>query len=87
MFLDLTGKGIKERNIRISADTSSIKLKLPEKTGFQLMIDQFDLSSVKLEKGRILKHSEKEYISEDYENAEQVIKVYADLRVTTLTIE
>ncbi|HYE84276.1 MAG TPA: hypothetical protein VEG39_19195 [Clostridia bacterium] len=85
--VNLTGENEKDGEIRINADASSVKLKLPENTGIRIMVDKYEISSVRINNSEILSRSEKEYVSRNYEDAGNTLKIYADLNVTTLTIE
>lgn len=87
ILLDLTGENKNNGEVRIDAKASTVKLKLPENIGVRIVIDKYELSSVKIQGDKLLSRSEKEYVSKDYENAERTLKIYADLNVTTLTIE
>ena len=85
--VDLTGDYERDGEVRIEANASAVKLKLPENVGIHIVIDNYEISSVNINNSRILRSTEKEYISENYKNAERTLKIYADLNVTTLTIE
>lgn len=85
--VDLTGENERDGEVRIDANASAIKLKLPENVGIRIIIDKYEISSVNINNNKMLSRSEKEYVSKNYENAERTLKIYADLNVTTLTIE
>lgn len=87
IVLDLSGENTRDGEIRIDANASTIKLKLPDNIGIRIVLDKYELSSVKINNDKLLSRSEKEYVSKDYENAERTLKIYADLNVTTLNIE
>ncbi len=85
--VDLTGDNERDGEVRIDANASTVKLKLSEDVGVRIIIDKYEISSVKINNSKLLSRSEKEYVSKNYENAESTLKIYADLNVTTLTIE
>lgn len=85
--VDLTGENKRSGEVRIEANASTVKLKLPENIGVRIVIDNNELSSVNINNDMILSRSKKEYVSNNYEDAEKTLKIYADLNVTTLTIE
>lgn len=87
LVIDLTGDNERDGEVRIDANASSVKLKLPENVDIRIVIDNYEISSVNINNNRILKKSEKEYLSNNYGNAERTLKIYADLNITTLTIE
>ena len=87
LVIDLTGDYERDGEVRIEANASAVRLKQPENDGIQIMIDNYEISSVSINNNKILKQSEKEYLSNNYGNAERTLKIYADLKVTTLTIE
>ncbi len=87
LILDFTGKHQEGGEARIKADASAVRLRLPEGIGVQIIIDNYEISNVNINNKSILKQSEKEYISKNYGNTEKALKIYADLKVTTLTIE
>lgn len=87
LVIDLTGENERDSEVRLEADASTVKLKLPDNTGIRIVIGKYEISSVNINNGNILSRSEKEYVSRDYEKAEKTLKIYADLNVTTLTIE
>ncbi|KUO74826.1 MAG: hypothetical protein APF77_11230 [Clostridia bacterium BRH_c25] len=85
--VDLTGKNKRDGEVRINADASTVKLKLPENVGIRIVMDKYEISSVRINNSEILSRSDKEYVSKNYEDTERTLKIYADLNVTTLTIE
>jgi len=87
IVVDLTGDNERDGEVRIDANASAVKLRLPENVGIRIVIDKYEISSVNINNSKILSRSEKEYVSKNYENAERTLKIYADLNVTTLTIE
>jgi len=87
LVIDLTGENKKNGKIKIESNASTVRLKLPEDVDISIVIDNFEISSVKVNNSRILKRSEKEYISNNYGNAERTFKIYADMNVSSLTIE
>lgn len=87
LVVDLTGENKSDGEVRIDANASSVKLKIPENVGVKIVIDKYEISSVKINNDELLSRSEKEYVTKNYENAERTLKIYADLNVTTLTIE
>jgi hypothetical protein len=87
LVVDLTGANNSDGEVRIDANASSVRLKLPENVGVRIVVDKYEISSVKVNNDELLSRSEKEYISKDYEDAEKILKIYVDLNVTTLTIE
>lgn len=87
VVFDLSGFSKKNGKVRIDADASSVKLRLPEDVDIRIVIDRYEISSVNINNDRILSRSEKEYISQDYGNASRSIEIFADLNVTSLTID
>ncbi len=87
LVVDLTGDNERDGEVRIDANASTVKLKLPDNVGIRIVIDKYEISSVNINNSKILSRSEKEYVSNNYENAEGTLRIYADLNVTTLTIE
>lgn len=87
IVVDLTGDNERDGEVRIDANASAVKLKLPENVGIRIVIDKYEISSVNINNSKILSRSKKEYVSKNYENAVRTLKIYADLNVTTLTIE
>lgn len=87
LVVDLTGDNERDGEVRIDANASSVKLKLPENVGIRIVIDKYEISSVDINNSKMLNRSEKEYVSKNYESAERTLKIYADLNVTTLTID
>ena len=87
LVIDLTGENERDGEVRIDANASSVKLKLPENVDIRIVIDNYEISSVKINNDKILSRFEKEYVSNNYGNALRTLKIYADLNVTTLTIE
>ncbi|HYF84352.1 MAG TPA: hypothetical protein VEB00_15130 [Clostridia bacterium] len=85
--LDLTGENERDGEVRIDANASSLKLRLPENVGVRIVIDKYDISSVKINNSDVLSRSDKEYVTKNYEKTESTLKIYVDLNVTTLTIE
>lgn len=85
--IDFAGESKSSGEVRINADASAVKLKLPEDIGVRIIIDKYEISSVRVNNGAILSRSEKEYVSRDYKAAGRTLDIYADLNVTTLTIE
>jgi hypothetical protein len=87
LAVDLAGDNERDGEVRIDANASSVRLKLPENVGIRIIIDKYEISSVNINNNNILSRSEKEYVSKNYDSAERTLKIYADLNVTTLTIE
>lgn len=87
LVIDLTGDNKRDGEVRIDANASSVRLKLPQDVGVRLIVDKYDLSSVKINNNDILNRSDKEFVTKNYGDTESAIKIYADLKVTTLTIE
>ncbi len=87
IMVDLTGEFERDAEVRIEANASAVKLKLPDDVGIRIVIDNNELSSVRISNDRILSRSKKEYVSKNYEEADMTLKIYADLNVTTLTLE
>ncbi|MGE5630035.1 MAG: toast rack family protein [Caulobacteraceae bacterium] len=87
MNIDLTGKYERNGEARIEANASTLKLKLPEGLGVRIVIDQYELSTVKINNDNILSRSDREFVTKNYEAADKTLVVYVDLNVTTLTIE
>lgn len=87
LVIDLTGEIERDGEVRIKSNASTVKLKLPENVDISIVIDNNEISSININNNKILKQSEKEYLSNNYGNAERTLKIYADLNVTTLTIE
>jgi len=87
LVIDLTGENKKNGKIKIESNASTVRLKLPEDVDISIVIDNFEISSVKVNNSRILERSEKEYISNNYGNAERTFKIYADMNVSSLTLE
>lgn len=87
LILDLTGDYEKNGEVRIEANASTVKLRIPDDVGIRLVIDECEISSVDINDNNILNKSEKEFVSKNFENAEKTLKIYADLNVTTLSIE
>lgn len=85
--IDLTGSSNRDGEVRIDANASTVKLRLPEDVDIRIVIDRYELSSIKMNNDRILSRSEKEYISRSYGNALRSLEIYADLNITSLTIE
>ena len=85
--IDLTGFNQKDGEVRIDANASSVKLRLPEDADIRIVIDNYEISSININNDRILRSSEKEYISKNYGNAVRSLEIYADLNITTLTVE
>lgn len=85
--VDLTGDSKSDEEVRLDAKASTVRLKLPEDVGIRIVIDNYELSSVKIANKRILSRSEKEYVSSNLTEAEKTLRIYADLNVTTLFIE
>jgi len=85
--IDLTGFNEKDGEVRIDANASSVKLRLPEDADIRIVIDNYEISSININNDRILSRSEKEYISKNYGNAVRSLEIYADLNITTLTVE
>lgn len=85
--VDLTGESREDAEIRIDANASTVRLKLPEDIGVRIVVDKYELSSVKIDNDNLLSRSEKEYVTKDYDKAERTLKIYADLKLTTLNIE
>lgn len=87
ILMELTGENRQDSEVRIDADASTVRLKLPEDIGVRIVIDKYELSSVKIDNDRLLSRSEKEYVTKDYNKAGKTIKIYVDMNVTTLNIE
>lgn len=87
VLLQLDGENMRDSDVRINANASTVDLKLPKDVGVRIIIDKYELSSVIINNKNILSRSEKEFVTRDYDKAERHIKVYADLNVTTLNIE
>ncbi len=87
ILMELSGENRQESEVRIDADASTLRLKLPEDTGVRIVIDKYELSSVRIDNDRLLSRSEKEYVTRDYNKAEKTIKIYVDMNVTTLNVE
>lgn len=87
IIVDLTGENESEGEVRLDTKASTVRLKLPEDVGIRIVIDNYELSSVKITNNKILSRSEKEYVSSNYEESEKTLRIYADLNVTTLFIE
>lgn len=87
LTLDMTGENERDGEVRIDANASSVRLKLPENVGVRIVIDKYEISSVKINNDDILSRSDKEYVSKNFGDTESTLKIYADLNVTTLTIE
>jgi post-segregation antitoxin (ccd killing protein) len=85
--VDLTGANEGNGEVRIDANASTVKLKLPEDVGVHLVIDKYEISSVNIDDNEMLSQSKKEFVSKNYGNSERTLKIYADLNLTTLTIE
>lgn len=85
--VDLTGENERDGEVRIDANASAVKLRLPENVGVRIIIDKYDISSVKINNSDVLSRSDKEYVTKNYEKTESTLKIYVDLNVTTLTIE
>lgn len=84
---DLTGEYNQDGRVSIEADASTIRLKLPDETGVRIVLDRNKLSTVNVRNDRVLSRSEKEYVTKDYDKAGRKLDIYADLNVTTMTIE
>ncbi|MGI6585215.1 MAG: toast rack family protein [Lutisporaceae bacterium] len=87
LAIDLTGDNGKGGKVRIDANASSVKLRLPEDADIHIVIDKYGISSVNINNERILNRSQKEYISKNYGNAARSFEIYANLNITSLTIE
>jgi hypothetical protein len=87
LLMELSGESRQESEVRIDADASTVRLKLPEDIGVRIVIDKYELSSVKINNDRLLSRSEKEYVTRDYNKAGKTVKIYVDMNVTTLNIE
>lgn len=87
LFLDLSGQNDLDGEVRIEAKASTVKLKLPEDAGISIIIDRFDISTVRLENSQILSRNEREYVSKNYESAKTKLKIIIDMKMTTLTVE
>ncbi|HWR62638.1 MAG TPA: hypothetical protein VN580_13545 [Clostridia bacterium] len=85
--VDLTGENREDAEIRIDANASTVRLKLPEDIGVRIVADKYELSSIKIDNDNLLSRSEKEYVTKDYDKAGRTLKIYADLKLTTLNIE
>lgn len=85
--VDLTGGNERDGEVRIDANASTVKLKLPENVGVRIIIDKYDISSVRINNSDILSRSDNEYVTRNYGETESSLKIYADLNITTLTIE
>ncbi len=85
--LDLTGENERDGEVRIDANASAVKLRLPENVGVRIIIDKYDISSVRINNSDMLSRSDKEYVTKNYGETESTLSIYADLSVTTLTIE
>jgi hypothetical protein len=84
---DLTGEYKQDGRVSIEADASTIRLKLPDEVGVRIVMDRYHFSTVNIKNDRILSRSEKEYVTKDYDKAGLKLDIYADLNVTTMTIE
>lgn len=87
VVFDLTGFSEKDGKVRIDANASSVKLRLPEDADIRIIIDKYEISSININNDRILSRSEKEYVSKNFGNASRSIEIFADLNVTSLTID
>lgn len=87
LTVDLTGESLRDGEVRLEANASSVRLKLPEAVGVKLIIGDYEISSVRVNNNDILSRSEKEYVTNNFDNAEYTLKIYADLNVTSLTLE
>lgn len=87
LAIDLTGDNERGGEVRIDANASSVKLRLPEDADIRIVIDKYEISSVIINNDRILSRSQKEYTSKNYGNAVRSFEIYADLNITSLTIE
>jgi hypothetical protein len=85
--VDLTGENERDGEVWIDANASTVKLRLPENIGVRIIIDKYEISSVKINNSGILSRSDKEYVTKNYGKTESNLKIYVDLNVTTLTIE
>lgn len=87
LFVDLSGQNDQDGEVRIEANASTVKLKLPEDVGVSIIIDRFDISTVRLGNDQILSRNEKEYVSKNYGSAKTNLKIIIDMKMTTLTVE
>lgn len=87
LSLDLSGQYKSSAVIELEANTSTVKLNLPEDIGIRLMVDKSEISTIKMNSGKLEQISEKEYLSRDFEAAAIKLNIVLKLNVTTLTIE
>jgi hypothetical protein len=87
LLIDLTGENERDGEVKIRSNASTVRLKLPENVDISIVIDNSEISSVNISNNKMLKQSEKEYLSSNYGNAERTLKIYVDMNVSTLTIE
>jgi hypothetical protein len=87
LLIDLTGENERDGEVKIKSNASTVRLKLPENVDISIIIDNSEISSVNISNNKILKQSEKKYLSNNYGNAERALKIYVDMNVSTLTIE
>lgn len=87
LLIDLTGENERDGEVKIKSNASTVRIKLPENVDISIIIDNSEISSVNISNNKILKQSEKKYLSNNYGNAERALKIYVDMNVSTLTIE
>ncbi len=87
LYIDLSGQNETDSTLKIGANASAIKLKLPENAGVSIIIDRFDISTVRVENDQLLSRNEKEYISRNYGSAKTHVRIIIDAKMTTVTLE
>ncbi|MFZ5354321.1 MAG: hypothetical protein ACOZCL_16590 [Bacillota bacterium] len=85
--LDLSGEYFRNADINITANASTLKLRLPENAGTRIIVENSEVSTIRLNNENISKVSEKEYVSANYDSSEIKIIITLKLNVTTVTIE
>lgn len=87
LSLDLTGEYRQDGEVNIEANASTVKLRLPQGMGVRIVLDRYELSNVNIKNNDVLSRSEKEYVTKDFDKADRKLEIFADLNVTTLTVE
>lgn len=85
-MVDLSGEYKRDGVVRLKADASTVKLRVPDNVGVRVLVENTNISTIIVENKDIVKYSSDGYQSRDYDESDIKLTIYLDLNVTTVNI-
>lgn len=85
-MVDLSGEYKRDGVVRLKADASTMKLRVPDNVGVRIIVEKTNISTIIVENKDIVKYSSDGYQSRDYDGSDIKLTIYLDLNVTTVNI-